>query len=201
MKDQNYLETEFLDIIFQGRNKEYGAYYIRKTYAQRVKKSLATLVLLVSIGLALASFKPLPDDIPDVPPIVLETYDIVEIQLPPDAGRNLAGMIPVVPEPVPFVEIMPEFPGGEKALIDFIQNNMKYPKLAKKLGTEGKVFVEFVIDENGNISSIKVAKGIGGGCDQEAVRVIDRMPKWSPGVQNGKHVPVSYRLPITFTLN
>lgn len=98
------------------------------------------------------------------------------------------------------VEDMPSFPGGEEALFKYLGQNIKYPQIAKEAGITGRVFVNFVIDKQGNVTDVKVLRGIGGGCDEEAVRVVKNMPKWSAGKQRGKPVKVSYNLPIKFSL-
>ena len=98
-------------------------------------------------------------------------------------------------------EEMPEFPGGVEALMDFVGKNVKYPEEAKEKEISGRVFVSFVIEKDGSVSNVKVLRGIGGGCDEEAVRVIKGMPKWKPGIQKGKPVRVSYMMPINFKLD
>ena len=98
------------------------------------------------------------------------------------------------------VEQMPEFPGGDKSLFQFIADNTKYPADAKEKGIKGRVFVNFIVEPDGSISDIKVLRGIGGGCDEEAVRVVESMPKWKPGMQNGEAVRVSYNVPVNFRL-
>jgi protein TonB len=98
------------------------------------------------------------------------------------------------------VENMPEFPGGEAAMYKFIGNNMDYPRMAKESGISGRVFVTFVVERDGSVTDVQILRGIGGGCDEEAVRVIKMMPKWTPGKQRGKPVRVQYRMPIKFTL-
>lgn len=98
------------------------------------------------------------------------------------------------------VEEMPTFPGGEKKLYEFINKNLNYPQIAKESGIEGLVVVNFVVDETGSVSNVKVLRGIGGGCDEEAVRVVKRFPKWNPGKQRGKPVKVSFNLPIRLKL-
>lgn len=98
------------------------------------------------------------------------------------------------------VETMPEFPGGEQALREFLAANLVYPQEAKEKKIEGRVFVTFVVEADGSISNIKVLRDIGGGCGDEAVRVIKLMPKWKPGAQRGKAVRTQFNLPIKFTL-
>lgn len=98
-------------------------------------------------------------------------------------------------------EEMPEFPGGVEALMDYVGRNVKYPEEAKDKEIQGRVFVSFVIEKDGSVNEVKVLRGIGGGCDEEAVRVIKAMPKWTPGKQKGKPVRVNYQIPINFKLD
>ena len=97
-------------------------------------------------------------------------------------------------------EVMPEFPGGDQAMMDFVADNVKYPQEAIDKEISGRVMVGFVVEKDGSISDVKVVKGIGGGCDEEAVRVVNAMPKWKPGMDKGKPVRVSYMMPFTFKL-
>ena len=98
------------------------------------------------------------------------------------------------------VEEMPSYPGGEAKLFEYIKKNMKYPQIARESGIKGRVFVSFVVEPDGSVSNVKVLRGIGGGCDEEAMRVVKAMPKWKPGKQRGKAVRVSYMLPVNFQL-
>jgi len=93
---------------------------------------------------------------------------------------------------------MPEFPGGSDALRQFIASNLHYPYAAQKDGIQGKVFVSFVVNQDGSISNIVVSKGVHNLLDEEAVRVIKSMPRWIPGILNGKPIKVSYTIPINF---
>ena len=99
------------------------------------------------------------------------------------------------------VDKMPEFPGGEKAMMEFLSKNIVYPEKAKEAGIQGRVFVGFVIEKDGSVSNVKIMKGIGGECDEEALRVVKSMPNWKPGKKGGKDVRVSYTLPINFKLS
>jgi Ca-activated chloride channel homolog len=99
------------------------------------------------------------------------------------------------------VEKMPEFPGGEKALLKFLEDNIQYPQLAIENKIQGTVYIRFVVKEDGSVTDIHVLRGIGGGCDEEAIKVIRLMPKWIPGKQNGKPASVYFTLPIKFILN
>ncbi len=98
------------------------------------------------------------------------------------------------------VEQMPVFPGGERAMMKFIQDNLKYPETAQVTGVQGTVVVNFVIDKNGKVTNSKVYKGVQG-LDDEALKVINQMPHWTPGKKDGKAVAVSYTIPIKFVLN
>jgi protein TonB len=98
------------------------------------------------------------------------------------------------------VEDQPEPPGGMSAFYQYIAKNLKYPSQARRMGIEGKVFVQFVVDKDGSITEVQAVKGIGAGCDEEAVRVISRAQKWKPGKQRGRPVKVRMILPITFRL-
>lgn len=99
------------------------------------------------------------------------------------------------------VENQPVPTGGQTGFNRYIQKNLKYPKQAHRMGVEGKVFVQFVVEKNGSITDVKVIRGIGAGCDEEAIRVIKKSPKWTPGKQRGKAVKVRMVLPITFKLS
>ena len=98
-------------------------------------------------------------------------------------------------------EEMPEFPGGTEKFMEYLSGNIKYPEAAKDKNISGRVFIQFVIEKDGSVTNVKVMRGIGGGCDEEAVRVVKAMPKWKPGKQKGKPVRVSYILPIVFKLD
>jgi TonB family protein len=99
------------------------------------------------------------------------------------------------------VEKMPEFPGGQDAMISFIGNNLKYPEVAKKDGIQGKVHVSFIIDEKGTVRDAKIEKSASPTLDKEALRVINSMPAWKPGIEKGKVVKVAFTLPINFVLD
>jgi protein TonB len=98
------------------------------------------------------------------------------------------------------VEEAPSFPGGEESRIKWLQDHIKYPQMARESGIQGTVYVTFVVEPNGSVSHVKILRGIGGGCDEEAVRVVQAMPSWNPGKQRGKPVRVQFNMPIKFTL-
>lgn len=98
------------------------------------------------------------------------------------------------------VESAPSFPGGTAALMQFLTENIKYPIMAREANIQGTVFLSFIVSKTGEISDIKVLRGIGGGCDEEAVRVVGLMPEWEPGKQRGIPVNVRFTLPVKFIL-
>ena len=98
------------------------------------------------------------------------------------------------------VEQMPEFPGGQEGLVNYLVENLNYPEKAKAKKITGKVYVSFVVEKDGSISNVKVLRDIGYGCGEEAMRVVKAMPRWKPGMQRGKNVRVQYTLPLNFQL-
>lgn len=272
--------NDFLDILFNGRNKEYGAYALRRKYDQRVRNAIlgtASIALVVIGGYALnntlmasvthtritmppvvpitpiepilppekvvtpppppaiastpppvmasVTFTSPPnitrDDVPEedeVPPITELEHKAVGLRTSdgPDDGID-PGLVPsvgtgVVEAPVAavrddhdeifrFVEIPPSFPGGEEALARYLGNHLRYPQLASETGVSGTVFVQFVVDYEGNVKDVKpVGARKGAGLEEEATRVIKAMPKWRPGKQNGRAVSVLYNIPVNFHL-
>ena len=137
----------------------------------------------------------------------VEVEDDLDIDVEADDETVMDDYVPVeeeeeIGDEVIFqvVEQNPEFPGGMGELYKFLGEKTKYPPIAKESGIQGRVFVNFVVERDGSISNVKVLRGIGGGCDEEAIRVVKSMPKWKPGKQRGKAVRVSFNLPIKFTL-
>ena len=98
------------------------------------------------------------------------------------------------------VETMPQFPGGDAALLQFLAKSIKYPVIAQENGIQGRVICAFVVNRDGSIVDAEVLRGVDPSLDKEALRVINTMPKWSPGKQRGKPVRVKYTVPITFRL-
>jgi protein TonB len=137
------------------------------------------------------------EEIIDSPDITFDPEDLAEDDLGPiddikDEEPEIIweGIIESMPKPI----------NGYKAFYTFIGKNLKYPKQAQRMGIEGKVFIQFVINKKGEITDVKVLKGIGAGCDAEAERVMNLAPKWNPGKQRGKPVHVRMVLPLTFRL-
>ena len=122
---------------------------------------------------------------PDVPVVKVEIQEEEEV---------------VEEEIFTIVEEQPSVPGGEDKLFEYLYSNIKYPQVAKENGITGRVFLTFVVEKDGSIANPKVLRDIGGGCGQEALRVVKNMPKWSPGKQRGKPVRVQFNLPVVFDL-
>ncbi len=99
------------------------------------------------------------------------------------------------------VEDMPSFPGGEAELFKYLGKSIKYPKMASEADISGIVYMTFVVGKDGSIKDVKVMRGIGAGCDEEAIRAVKNMPKWKPGKHRGRAVEVQYNLPVRFTLS
>ncbi len=108
----------------------------------------------------------------------------------------------IIEDPIPILDLdeMPEFPGGYSALMRFLAKNIKYPTMAVETGVQGRVYVSFVVEKDGSITDVKMSRGIGGGCDEEAIRVVKLMPRWKPGKQHFMPVRVQYSLPVRFIL-
>lgn len=259
MKTQVEHVQRWDDIIFEKRNKEYGAYIIRKQYDDRVLTGWTIslgIVALVFLGSFFSfdevphaptfytdhggHFIPPPVVKPDVkatpvtppaprqvnrnlPPVVT-THDVpdqpvepIEPQttvgtegtgtptegVPQTSGINLDPVEVAPTQPAFYLvpEVMPAYAGGLKALAKDLQKHMKYPRIAERNETEGTVYVSFIISASGRVTQVEVVKGISKECDQEAVRVISLMNKWSPGLQNKMPVAVKMVLPISFKLS
>lgn len=131
----------------------------------------------------------------------------VSLDNDPNANVDLSGAFSAEPAeetgdaPLEVVEDMPSFPGGMKAFYDYVAKNVQYPERARSNNVSGKVFVQFVVDKDGSITDAKAIKGIGFGCDEAAVKVLEGSPKWNPGKQRGRAVKVRMVLPISFTLD
>lgn len=155
------------------------------------------LLAIPLFALSLAVFSCENEINDSVKEVDFKTEEDIPLADSPDANlRMLSGN-----EVFDVVENAPEFPGGMEAWSKFLGENLKYPQKAKELGIEGTVFLVFEIDRQGKISNTEILRGIGGGCDEEALRVIQQSPDWLPGLQNGKKVNVRMRLPIRFKLS
>ncbi|MFW5687822.1 MAG: energy transducer TonB [Bacteroidota bacterium] len=145
--------------------------------------------------------------------LVTTKEEIVEEFVPLDVEglpeTRIPDYTPVFPEPEKEVdediiidrpEYMPEFPGGDQALYKYLAQAINYPSMAVNLNIEGVVFVGFVIERDGSVSNVHVIRGIGAGCDEEAIRAVESMPGWNPGRMGTQPVRVRYTLPVRFKL-
>ncbi|TGE26269.1 energy transducer TonB [Hymenobacter metallicola] len=274
MNTTNLHTASFDEIVFEGRNKAYGAFVLRQLYNRHLARALAITValclLLVSIpmvvqrlwpSVTLPSLNTTHDDdavvlteivlpkqkietptatvAPPAPVVVTPRNDIptkvvkddevtkpvpttevtqvndnvlTETQPGSTVGGSVTGVIggaktgndsgavtPAAPaKPFEYAEVMPEFAGGQKALQQYMQRNLRFPRQALANAVSGKVFVSFTVQADGSISDVQVVKGLGYGTDEEAARVVGKMPAWTPGRQNSRPVAVRYTLPITF---
>ncbi|MFA6152558.1 MAG: TonB family protein [Chitinophagaceae bacterium] len=276
MDSKMLLQSNYLDIIFDGRNKAYGSYELRTTYPQRMKKAGVYIFMLAAsltfytvwansaktipvvpfpMQLDTTRFTAVDLDIPKepivppAPPLKTVQANTVKMTIPdvvvdnkvkPDDvmakqkdlenavagtsnsigvdsgnisstnndgkltgtgtgfgegdGKKFKETIPV------FVEQMPEFPGGQEKLMEYLSNNIQYPAQAVNAGQQGKVQVKFVVNEDGSISNVITTRGFGFGSEQESIRVVSGMPKWKAGRNNGKPVKVWFQLPVIFKL-
>ncbi|MBK8613752.1 MAG: energy transducer TonB [Flavobacteriales bacterium] len=139
-----------------------------------------TRSLLLTLGLVFGGYAFAQDDMPPPPPDSAGVDDTrIETQL---------------------VQVMPEFPGGQEALAKFMVDEVKYPKKARRAGTEGRVLVTFIVDKDGAVTDVSIARGVDPLLDEEAMRAVRLMPKWKPGTQNGKPVKTKFNLPVLFKL-
>jgi protein TonB len=275
--DANSKNATLDEIVFEGKNKEYGAYFLRKNYAKYLTRSSLIGIAIFS-GAILAAWgfnkfggkedeslqtveidlsklkeeKKEDEKKPDVPPpppppeqkppevaqikflppepkadedvkeedpppkveevekavisnVTKEGVESDEIAAPPPPADEGVGKPAEVEQPkeeevFTTVEQQPEFPGGQRELLKYIAQNIKYPSAAQRANVSGKVYVKFVVERDGGIGEVNILKGIGFGCDEETHRVIKSLPKFAPGKQNGRNVRVWYTLPVAFQL-
>lgn len=255
---KKYLGQSMDDIVFDGRNKEYGAYQIRRSTVRYISVGLsAGLVFMFGVSafslnhgedkkeerVIISDVTTVENEIklPDVkppapqPPIQHATVAYREMAPVEDqkvtddpprvdelAGKAIAldnhdGIFaenPMVEDPViiqtpvieeskifKVVEQPPVYDGGFDAMNAWLANKIRYPKLALENNVSGPVYIQFVVDEEGNISDAKVVRGIGFGCDEEALKAVQKMPKWIPGKQQGKAVKVQFTIPVQFIIS
>ncbi|MDO5571816.1 MAG: energy transducer TonB [Bacteroidales bacterium] len=143
--------------------------------------------------------------------IVEDDKEITEVEIAStEDDQNVATEIIAMPEPEPeeevtneiftVVEDAPQFPGGDAALIGFLGKSVKYPVIAQENGIQGRVIVSFVVERDGSITDAQIVRGVDPSLDKEALRVVNSMPKWTPGKQRGKPVRVKFTLPVQFRL-
>ena len=278
-KDVDLSSKEWCDIVFDGKNKEYGAYQLRATSVKRHTKALLsvvivlalilTAIILVMTGVFKSADEDInakneqeeviiaPEDIPeeeeqmDIPEQkpeevqaeeeVAATQAVTEVKIVEtvDKDREVKDQEQVLentaqlgaddhkgvedvnrdrvvkevveekpvekpkeegPLSVAMVEQKPSFPGGESAMYKWLQDNIIYPAAASEEGVQGKVTVQFIVEKDGSITHVQVVRGKHPALDAEAARVIRKMPRWTPGRNNGQPVRVTYHLPVQFKL-
>ena len=157
---------------------------------------------------------PPPPPAPEAPEIiqVVDTKVETRIDINMEDDQSKAQIQTYTPPPPPkerdeeeeeifvVVENQPEFPGGQAAMMKFLSENIKYPVIAQENGIQGRVICNFVVERDGSITDVQVVRGVDPSLDKEAVRVIQSMPKWKPGMQRGKPVRVRFTLPVVFRL-
>lgn len=276
METTQLLKSDFLDILFDDRNKDYGAYDLRLRYNKRVRNAVMGMTAIVALVIGgytlstrlMASDKEtyIPKDHLKLPPMEILEIPVEKPVIPPPAAQtpppaaaptvdaaifridrdenvrpedevpknadltgNAIGLAdidgdpdgvdfgvpegaggtgvvvapPVVEKEKRFtvVEIMPEFPGGEAALRKFLRDHIRYPAMAQDAGVSGMIFVRFVVGKDGRIIEVEtIGAKKGAGLEEEAMRVVRKMPKWKPGRQNGENVPVYFSLPVNFRM-
>ena len=199
--EENDIELVISECTYQGDCKgtcpkcEAEVRYLERELEKRQRMGKAAVVAGLSVGLLGARQVALAQQ-PD--PLRLDTTEVVlEGCVVPEMGE--------VGNPehdvYQIVEQMPEFPNGQEALMLYIAKQVKYPAEAKKAGAYGRVFIGFIVEPDGSLSDFKVLRGIGYGCDEEALRVVKSMPKWQPGMHRGKAVRVQYLVPVNFKLD
>ena len=156
-----------------------------------MKKTLLSSMIIILMGLLGACSSNTSDktSLPEQSVSENETATPVAIEVPDTLGKTYDA-----------VEVMPEFPGGSAELLKYLSTHIKYPTMSQEMGSQGRVIVQFVVDKDGSITSPTVVRGVDAYLDKEAIRVISGMPKWKPGVQNGKKVRVKYTVPVVFRL-
>ncbi|MCX6280062.1 MAG: TonB family protein [Bacteroidetes bacterium] len=244
------------ELVFEGRNKAYGAYYLRKKYFRNLLTSLLTGLLIIGLLVLLPFLYYVFEPPPLIDSDFMYEVEYYSMNMPPaDEINKLANVyskpieessqVPVVsdsikpeeekpieepPEQKQAVEnakedsaakaggsglgsgvgddtglasnidVYPRFPGGDEARLWFLRKNIRYPDDALKNKIQGVVMVVFVVELDGSLSRVDVVNRLGGGCDEEAIRVTKTMPPWEPGKRNGQKVRVIVRMPIVFRI-
>lgn len=276
MSKVDLIDSEWIELVFEGKNHAYGAYRLRKNSGKRNLMAILMLIgAILAIMLAVFLKGVIENALPkkaaveqDVElsnlaqkkeakverknePVKVEHQEVVEkvkssikftapvikkdsevkpeeeLKTQEELAQNKtaigafdvkgndesAGEVvkakEVIAQPEPkeeetkvfdVVEQMPQFPGGQAALLEYLSKNVKYPVVAEENGVQGRVIVTFVVERDGSITDVKVVKSVDASLDKEAKRVVASMPHWIPGKQNGSAVRVKYTVPVTFRL-
>ena len=263
MKNSQAVAIGYEDILFFNKNKDYGAYILRRSYKKNLTFAMLSAITVFAAAVSYPLYMKSADKVaipniavvrtidlkdlnPDaeknnipkmeppsnirstikfLPPVVKPDEDVETENIPTqkemekvaigtitqigkDTSPDLSE-IPIYDEKVSteikenvftWVEEMPKYKTDESEIYKYFADNIKYPEIAKKAGVEGRVILTFIVSKDGSVSNISVLKGIGAGCDEEAVRVLGLMGKWFPGRQNGNPVKVAISIPIMFKL-
>lgn len=205
---------EWIDRVFENRNKSYGAYDLRKHYAGNLFKAFAITILSIAAVVAVASF--MMDAKPETVALNKGAVDVnnkpIDIvsstaskktsttQTKTTAIPSTGNAQPVSPIDVKEVEVKPSPFGGATAWARFLETNLHYPAEAREQRLAGSVLMSFVVERDGHISDITVDQPAGHGFDEEALRVLKLSPAWTVGKLNGQSVRVKYNLPINFRI-
>ncbi|WP_315565319.1 TonB family protein [Hoylesella pleuritidis] len=169
---------------------KFTAPVIKKDSEVKPEDEIKTQDQLMQNKAAIGSFDVKGND--DANGEVLKAKEVIAQPEPPKVEENKV---------FDMVEEMPSFPGGQAALMQFLQSNTHYPAVAQENGVQGRVTVSFVVEKDGSITDVQVARSADPSLDKEAVRVVKSMPRWTPGRQNGSTVRVKFNVPVTFRLN
>jgi protein TonB len=252
MKRKNEKIPEFDEIIFENRNKQYGAFDLRKRYNSAASLSVLGGIVFTALLMTALSFRsengtastpPKPVIIEISNPIIPDPVTPPELKPPPELTNSIKNLQPVVVddtsqstpfipitevitegttngevtqiEPIPgnteifvpmkkdpfiVVEEMPEYPGGQNALLRYVGENINYPSDARNNNIEGKVVLKFVVNTDGSVDRIEILRSIDPSLDEEAIRVVKTLPRFRPGKQGGVPVPVWFALPVVFKI-
>ena len=167
--------------------------FIEATKHDEPKKSPPVPVVSIVV---VDDSKDIDDDIIDIDVGADETTEVKPWEPADEPDEQVEDFDP----PIYIAEIQPSFPGGVVAMSNFINNNIDYPDIARSSNITGIVYVQFVVEKDGSITNVIVLREVGGGCTEEAVRMVNLMPKWNCGLQNGRPVRVQLNMPIKFSL-
>jgi TonB family protein len=206
------------DLVFEHRRKDYGAYVLRSFQPLYLTISSSIAILLLLTATIVARF--FMENQNSLKGNVITVIDYIELKRVPAVNKIKTAKMPVSQRAAPKVvkeevyseeatplkpkddqKIMPSFPGGMEALYEWLNENLEYPPMAKRMGLEGMVVVEFTVDKDGRISNVRIKESANRMFNDEALRVVLSMPDWTPGELAGAKVTQTYILPINFVLS
>ena len=276
----DFYDPKWVDLVFAGKNQDYGAYKLRKGTSGRNIKALVILIIAAALVGGFLAWKVIEQKNAEQQQAYMEAMQLAQLQKEakkqedkkqeqvkpkvepkkeiPVARETQKFVAPVIkkdelvkesnqmkqmdqldakiavgtethegakdrtieavrndiavatPPPAPkeevtqkvfdVVEVMPSFPGGQAALLQYLNSHVKYPVVAQENGIQGRVTISFVVERDGSITDVKVARSVDPSLDKEAARVVSSMPRWTPGKQNGSAVRVKFNVPVVFRL-